>query len=69
MPPELKPGARVCVTVRNRLPGYQAGDKGTVLRAAITGPSGTRYYVVAMDKNGPGKMGVVFTEDEIEPDG
>jgi hypothetical protein len=43
MPQELKPGARVRVAVRNRLPGYLAGDKGTVLRAAVTGPSVTRY--------------------------
>ena len=50
---ELKPGQRVRVTVRNRMAGYQPGDKGTVMREVADGPSGTRYYVVAMDKDDP----------------
>jgi hypothetical protein len=48
--------------------GYEAGDKGGVLRELATGPSGTLYYLVAMDKDDPSKTGVVFTDDEIEPD-
>jgi hypothetical protein len=65
---ELKPGDRVRVTVCNRMSGYQPGDKGTVLREAISGPSGARYFAVAMDKDDPTKSGVVFTADEIELD-
>ena len=65
---ELKPGDRVRVTVRNRMYGYHPGDKGTVLREAVAGPSGARYYVVAMDKDDTTKSGVVFTADEIELD-
>jgi hypothetical protein len=64
----LKVGDRVRVTVRNRMAGYQPGDKGMVMREVADGPSGTRYYVVAMDKDDPQKTGVVFSDDEIEPD-
>ena len=51
----LKPGDRVRVTCRNRMCGYQPGDKGTVLSEVTAGPSGTCYYVVAMDKAGGGR--------------
>jgi hypothetical protein len=64
----LKPGDRVRVTSRNRMHGYMPGDKGVVLREVITGPSGTSYFVVAMDKGSPSHSGVVFSDDEIEPD-
>ena len=49
---QLKAGDRVRVTVRNRMHGYQPGDKGEVLREITAGPSGACYYVVAMDKDG-----------------
>jgi hypothetical protein len=64
----LKPGDRVRLTVRNRMHGYQPGDKGVVERELAAGPSGTRYYLVRMDKDDPTRSGVVFTDDEIEPD-
>jgi hypothetical protein len=64
----LKPGERIRVTVRNRMAGYQPGDKGMVMREVAEGPSGTRYYVVAMDKDDAQKTGVVFSDDEIELD-
>jgi hypothetical protein len=64
----LKPGDRVRVTCRIRMCGYQPGDKGTVLSEVTAGPSGTCYYVVAMDKDNPSQHGVVFSDDEIEPD-
>jgi hypothetical protein len=64
----LKPGDRVRVTERCRVQGYQLGDKGTVWRAAVTGPIRTRHYMVVMDKNGAGKTAPLFAEDEIEPD-
>ena len=65
---ELKAGDRVRVKAGCRVPGDQAGDRGTVLRAAaVTNPNGTRYYVVAMDKD-DGSTTFIFAEDEIEPD-
>jgi hypothetical protein len=65
---ELKAGQRVRVTARNRMAGYQPGDKGTVLRASVSAATGERYYSVVMDKDGPDATGAVFTEGEIEPD-
>jgi hypothetical protein len=64
----LKKGDRVRITVRNRMYGYQPGDKGTIVREAIRAPSGTRYYLVAMDKDNPTHAGVVFNAEEIEAD-
>jgi hypothetical protein len=64
----LKLGDRVRVTVRNRMAGYTPGDKGTVLRVSEATATGAHYYSVAMDKDDPAHSGVVFTEDEIEPD-
>jgi hypothetical protein len=62
-------GDRVRVTIRNRVAGYAPGDRGTVVREPSTATiTGERYYTVAMDKDGPGATGVVFAEDEIEPD-
>ena len=72
MPPvvhsRLKKGDRVRVTARNRMYGYQPGDKGTIFREAIHAPSGTRYYLVAMEKDNPAHAGVVFNAEEIEAD-
>jgi hypothetical protein len=65
---QLKPGDRIRVTVRNRMHGYHPGDKGSVLREVTYGPSGAFYYVVEMDKDAPSNSGVVFADDEIEPD-
>jgi len=60
---------RVRVTLRNRIAGYQPGDKGTVVRGASTATiTGERYYTVIMDKDEPDATGVVFAEDEIEQD-
>jgi hypothetical protein len=40
-----------------------------VLRGSSTATiTGERYYTVAMDKDGPNATGVVFAQDEIEPD-
>jgi hypothetical protein len=65
----LNIGDRVRVTLRNRMAGYQPGDKGTVMRGASTSPvTGERYYTVVMDKDEPAATGVVFAADEIEPD-
>jgi hypothetical protein len=67
MSAQLKPGDRIRVTERIRVDGWQPGDKGTVVDA-ISDLSGARYYLVAMDKADPSKPGVVFSDDEIEPD-
>jgi hypothetical protein len=48
--------------------GYRPGDTGTVLRAAPSTTNGGRYYLVAMDKDGPSAVCAVFTEGEIEAD-
>ena len=65
----LNVGDRVRVTPRNRVAGYQPGDMGTVVRGASTATiTGERYYTVIMDKDEPDATGVVFAEDEIEPD-
>jgi hypothetical protein len=64
----LKPGDRVRVTLHNRLAGYQPGDKGTVARLSMSAATGERYYTVTMDKGEPDSTGVIFAEDEIEPD-
>jgi hypothetical protein len=61
----LKPGDRVRVTEGSQVKGYLPGDKGTVTAALM----GRRwYYLVQMDKVPPTGDGIVFTEDEIEPD-
>jgi hypothetical protein len=48
---DLKPGDRVRVTIRNRLAGYQPGDKGTVWRASRASATGEGSYTVEMDKD------------------
>jgi hypothetical protein len=64
----LKPGDRVRLTAQQLTWDCQPGDKGMVLRELLTSPNGTRYYLVRMDKDEPGKTGVVCTADEIEPE-
>jgi hypothetical protein len=65
---ELQAGQRIRVTVRNRLAYYQSGDKGTVWREGSRDSTGGRYYLVAMDKDGPDATERIFLADEIEPD-
>jgi hypothetical protein len=64
--PGLRKGVRVRVTRANRLPGYEAGDKGTIFRGP-NGLGGERHYLVTMNKDDPPRL-VIFAEDEIEPD-
>jgi hypothetical protein len=63
----LKPGDRVRVTAGGVAVGRSLGDKGTILGTAQDTVWGGRCYLVAMDKSGPDSNGVIFTEDEIEP--
>ena len=67
MSTQLKPGDRVCLTVLARRIGYESGEMGTVLWGPSTSHSGQTYYLVSMDKDGPGN-GVTFTAKEIEAD-
>jgi hypothetical protein len=64
----LKAGDRVRVTTASRAQGYQLGDKGKVLRSSTLVTTGSPYYTVAMDKDGPDATGVVFEGGEIEAD-
>jgi hypothetical protein len=66
-PPVLQAGDWVRVTRINRMPRYEAGDKGMV----VMGPHGLGgellYYLVMMHKDDPPCI-VIFAADEIEPD-
>jgi hypothetical protein len=64
----LNAGDRVRVTVRNRVPGFQPGDKGTILSGPKSPDVDPPYYIVVMDKDGLQRTGVVFAADEVEPD-
>jgi hypothetical protein len=64
---ELKPGDRVRLTVLNQRIGYEPGDKGIVVLGPNSSYSGKNFYLVSMDKDGPGN-GVTFTMREIEAD-
>jgi hypothetical protein len=64
----LEKGQRVRVTGRNRV-GYRPGDRGTVLRVSSSAATGQRYYIVAMDADDSSGTAVLFTEDEVEPEG
>jgi hypothetical protein len=64
---ELKRGDRV--RVRRPIREYQVGDKGTVLNGPTTyAGAAEKFYVVTMDKDGPGATSIVFTTEDIEPD-
>jgi hypothetical protein len=68
MSDQLKSGDRIRVTERNRVQGYEAGDKGMVQAVASIPAIGDQlHYQVAMDRDeGVGR--VVFTAEEIELD-
>jgi hypothetical protein len=65
----LRPGDRVRVTRKSRLPGYRPGDRGWV-RAGPEKVAGSelRFYLVAFKGRVRDKAPAVFAEDEIEPD-
>jgi hypothetical protein len=67
MSDQLKFGDRVRVTQRSHVEGYQAGDQGTVLEGPTSNTRDDQpSYVVAMDKDGPGRTSIIFRADEIE---
>lgn len=63
----LEKGQRVRVTGRSRV-GYRPGDRGLVLRVSASATTGRPYYIVAMDRDDSSGAGVLFTEDEVEPE-
>ena len=65
--PGLRKGDVVRVTRANRMPRYEAGDKGMIVMGPKGLGSGQLYYLVMMYKDDPQRI-VIFTEDEIEPD-
>jgi hypothetical protein len=68
MNPKLKPGDRVRIATNFPLPGYQPGDKGTVLTGPILRPNGQPYYIVAMDAASRYTPNAILGAEEIEPD-
>ena len=68
MSDQLKVGDRVRVTDRNRVQGYDPGDKGMVQAIGSMPAIGDQFhYVVAMDKDNDGTA-TSFTSEEIELD-
>ena len=55
------------VTLLNRRIGYEPGEKGTVLWGSNSSHNGGIFYLVSMDKDGPGNW-VTFMAREIEAD-
>jgi hypothetical protein len=64
---DLKAGDRLRVTARIRVPGYQPGDKGTIVSGPHLLPSGSRYYIARMDQDHPDKR-VILADEEVEAD-
>lgn len=58
---------RVRVASAKPIPGYETGDKGTVLSGPHTAPSGTLYYLLRMDRDATEESSL-FTANEIERD-
>jgi hypothetical protein len=65
---ELEKGRRVRVTGISRVLGYRPGDRGIVLRESASAITGQRYYLVAMDRDYASGTGVLFADDEVEPE-
>jgi hypothetical protein len=65
---EMGTGDRVRLANLDYFPVCRPGEKGTI-RQVLTAPAGgVAYYLVAMDKDDPTRIGVAFQEHEIEPD-
>lgn len=64
----MKVGDRVRVRNEDPQNGYHVGDEGAILRVETLATTRIRYYLVAMDKDGPEATGVLFNADDIEPD-
>jgi hypothetical protein len=66
MSEQPKSGDRVRLTTGDFLPDDWPGDSGTVESGPHPIPRGGFYYVVTLDRAGPGAAGIVLTESEIE---
>jgi hypothetical protein len=65
---KLKSGDRIRISTEFPKPGFQPGDKGTVLFGPILRGNGQPYYIVTMDTGGCYSSNSIFCVDEIEPD-
>jgi hypothetical protein len=61
----LKISDRVLIKAGRRLPFYQVGDRGTVLRGPIISAHGNTYYLLTMVRD-QGRN-AIFTTKEVEP--
>jgi hypothetical protein len=59
-------GDRVRLTTRDFEPDYRPGDTGTVESGPHPIPSGGFFYLVTVEKDGPGAAAIVFNASEIE---
>jgi hypothetical protein len=66
MSTELKPGDRVRLTNKIRVPALKAGDRGRILRGMKV-VRGLAYYLVEMDPPSHGAP-FLFSQEEIKPD-
>jgi hypothetical protein len=69
MTEQLKTGDRVRVLTPELEPDYRPGDKGTVVSGPQRLSGGEWFYVVTLDKDGPGATGTEFLASEIAVDG
>lgn len=66
---ELKPGDRVRLTTRDFEPDHRRDDTDIVESGPHRIPGGGFFYVVRMEKpTGPGEVGIILREDDIEFD-
>jgi hypothetical protein len=68
MSQQPKVGDRVRLTTRDFEPGYGLGEAGTVESGPHLISSGESYFIVLMDKDGPGAPGIILRTCEIEID-
>jgi hypothetical protein len=61
-------GDRVRLTTRDFEPGYCLGEVGTVESGPHFISNGDSYFIVLIDKDGPGAPGIILRTCEIEID-
>jgi hypothetical protein len=54
------------ITTQDFEPDYLAGDTGTVESGPHPIPSGGVFYVVRMERDGPGAAAIIVREDDME---
>ncbi|HEY7315522.1 MAG TPA: hypothetical protein VH643_39700 [Gemmataceae bacterium] len=61
-----KAGDRVRLTTRDFEPDYRLSEAGTVESGPHFIPGGGTYFIVTMEKDGPGAPGIILRTCEIE---